>query len=335
MRIALDATYSLGRNLSGVGVYSRQILTRLPQAHPGPSYLFCYRPHRFPILSFSRRTLLWKDWPRNVDLFHALNQRVDSAHHRHVVSTFHDLFVITSSYSTPEFRQRFAQQAREAARRSELIIAVSEFTASQVEGLLGVERSRIRVVHHGVSMPPVRSHAVGKRILFVGAIQKRKNVSRLVEAFAQTPPGWKLTLVGSAGFEAEAILNDIESSPRRADIELPGYVSDATLAELYQSAAVFAFPSLDEGFGMPVLEAMAYGIPVLTCNTSALAEVAGDSALLVDPYRTDDIAHGLNQLIADPSLRASLIQRGHRRAQQFTWEDSVEKTWNVYRELLD
>ena len=353
MRIALDATYSLDRNLSGVGVYSREILTRLPEAHRGPSYVFCYRPHRFarsfhiPLPKDVRRALLWKWWPHNIGVFHGLNQRVDPERRGRVVSTFHDLFVITSDYSSAEFRQRFARQAREAAERSDLIIAVSAFTASQVEELLGVERSRIRVVHHGVSRLPTLQHglnsqahndssphAVSRMILFVGAIQKRKNISRLVEAFSHTPPGWKLTLAGSAGFGAEKILEDIERSPRRADIELPGYVSDGELVALYRRAAVFAFPSLDEGFGMPVLEAMAHGVPVLTSNASALAEIAGDAAFLVDPYRVNAIAEGLNELLSNQTLREALVERGFDRAASFTWEAAVAKTWMVYRELL-
>ncbi len=145
MKIALDATYSLDRNISGVGVYCREILSGLAAAHPEAEYLFCYRPHRY-LRSFSctlprnaRRSLLWSSWPRSADLFHGLNQRIDSRHRR-TVSTFHDLFVLSGEYSTPEFRERFAAQARLAAERSDLIIAVSHFTARQVEQLLRLNR---------------------------------------------------------------------------------------------------------------------------------------------------------------------------------------------------
>ena len=145
MKIGLDATYSLGDNLSGVGVYSNQILSRLPSAHPEAQYVFCYRPHRFlrslktRLPQRSKRALLWKDRPRSVDLFHGLNQRIDSTRFRRVVCTFHDLFVMTGDYSTPEFRSRFTAQARLAAERSDLIIAVSQFTAAR-----GVEALRRR-----------------------------------------------------------------------------------------------------------------------------------------------------------------------------------------------
>lgn len=341
MKIALDATYSLGPNLSGVGVYSRRILHGMPASHPEAKYLFAYRPHRF-FRSFSEtlprnssRRLLSNAWPLSPDLFHGLNQRVDSTRYRRTVSTFHDLFVLTGDYSTPDFRTRFARQAREAAERSDLIIAVSHFTAGQVENLLKVDRSRIRVVRHGASLPNTGSEANREQmILFVGALQRRKNVVRLVEAFEQMEPGWKLVLAGASGFAAEEALQRIEASPRKNDIQVLGYVPDHALEGLYQRAAIFVFPSLDEGFGMPVLDAMARGVPVLTSTVSAMPEVCGDAALLADPHDTTAIAAGLKKLTSDPALRADLTHKGQERSKEFSWEKAVEGTWKVYQELL-
>ncbi len=342
MKIALDATYSVGRNLSGVGVYSEAILSGLAQSHPDTQFLFCYRPHRF-LRSFSaalgqnsRRRLLTKTWTPPADLFHGLNQRIDSPKHRRTVSTFHDLFVMSGDYSTPEFRTRFTDQAYGAAQRSDLIIAVSQFTARQVEQLLKVEPGRIRVIHHGCRRPsePAPAASRERMILFVGALQRRKNVIRLVKAFEQTAPDWRLVLAGSFGFGSEAILSDIQSSSRRADIQVLGYVSGSILEDLYQRASVFAFPSLDEGFGMPLLDAMAHGVPILTSNSSALPEVSGDAALLVDPADVTSIAAGLDRLIHDPELRDQLRQKGLVRCQEFNWEKAVEGTWKVYQELL-
>ena len=344
MHIALDATYSLDRNPSGVGVYSREILFGLARSHAQDQFLFCYRPHRF-LRSF--RDALPRNAARRIlrgapaaDVFHALNQRVD-APGRRTVTTFHDLFVITGEYSTPEFRARFAEQARQAARRSDLIIAVSGFTAGQVEEFLDVEASRIRVIPHGVRVPS-ESATTGKNVsrqnlvLFVGAIQRRKNVARLVRAFERMPASWRLALAGAAdGFGAAEELRAVASSPRTGDIDVLGYVTQTELEALYRRARIFAFPSLDEGFGMPVLEAMANGVPVITSRRSALPEVAGNAAVLVNPEDSEEIAAALVRLASEEALREDLARRGRERALQFSWESVLTKTWEVYRELTD
>ena len=344
MTISLDATYSVGDNLSGVGTYSRELLRGLAAEHPDQKFAFCYRPHRYlrslagPLPANCSRRLLYEPlFPRSREFFHGLNQRVPAIRFRKTVTTFHDLFVLTADYSTPEFKQRFREQARRAAAESDIIITVSEFTATQVEKLLGVERARIHVVHHGanrLAMPgqwPVRENL----ILNVGALQRRKNIARLVEAFERLPRDWKLVLAGSPGFGADDILTRIDSSPRRQEIQVLGYVPAEELGTWYARARIFAFPSLDEGFGMPVLEAMAAGVPVVASNRSALPEVCGDAALLVDPEDSDALYAALARLCSDDQLTQSLIESGRRRAAEFSWKKAVEKTWNVYRELLD
>jgi glycosyltransferase involved in cell wall biosynthesis len=341
LNIALDATYSLDENLSGVGVYSRELLAGLAAAYPECKFRWCYRPHRFrkswgaTFPANVRRGLLQEPFvPRGADLFHGLNQRLPRARLRHAVATFHDLFVLTGEYSTPEFRHRFAEQARHAAAEAEAIITVSEFTARQVQELLGVEHARIHVVHHGITAKSVSTVAREKVILHVGAIQRRKNLARLVDAFERVDPAWRLVLAGSNGYGADEIMRRIESSPARNRIVLPGYVSRTELASWYVRATIFAFPSLDEGFGMPVLEAMAAGVPVLTSNRSALPEVAGDAAILVDPEDKDTLAHALRNLTESEELRADLALRGRARAQKFSWTAAVERTWEVYQSLL-
>ena len=341
MTIALDATYSIGENLSGVGLYSREILFGLAAAHPETRFQFCYRPHRYrraraeAIPANVRRRLLAEPFgPRSADLFHGLNQRLPKMRLRCSVATFHDLFVLTGEYSTPEFRARFAEQARDAAERATALIAVSEFTKRQVVSLLGVAAEKVDVVHHGVRALPHAPAEREKIILNVGAIQARKNIARLVEAFERVNPTWRLVLAGSAGFGAEEILTRIRRSPAADRISVMGYVSPEDLARWYSRASIFAFPSLDEGFGMPVLEAMAAGMPVLTSNRSALPEVAGDAALQVDPFDIGEIADRLRQLTEDSELRADLAHLGGVRASDFTWEKAVRKTWDVYRKVL-
>lgn len=343
MRIALDATYSVDPNPSGIAVYSQELLTGLTRNYPDDEFWFCYR---------------WKQWRRsrggsrapnvhrrllqpplpvfNADLFHALNQRVDRRPARKVISTFHDLFVLTGDYSSPEFRARFSGQARAAADNSDMIIAVSAFTADQVTGLLGVERSRIRVVPHGVNLPAGPISAKRESIILsVGALQLRKNTIGLVQAFERLPEPWRLVLAGSpTGYRAHEILSRIEASPERHRIQVTGYLQQEELDRLYRSAGIFAFPSLDEGFGIPVLEAMAYGIPVVTSNRSALPEVAGGAALLVNPAQTEEIEAALQQLIEDENLRLRLSNTGQTRAALYSWDGAVRKTYAAYQELV-
>jgi glycosyltransferase involved in cell wall biosynthesis len=325
-----------------VGVYSREILYGLAALHPDTPFLWCYRPHRLVRglkssvpRNCARRLLLDSHIP-SCGLFHGLNQRLPLARARRTVVTFHDLFVLTGAYSTSEFRMRFAQQAREAASRADLIICVSAFTASQVEDLLRVDSSRIRVVWHGVHLPPeppVPDELRENLVLHVGAIQTRKNLCRLVEAFETLDAGWRLVLAGSNGFGADKVLQSVAQSPARGRIEVTGYVSDAELRNLYRRARMLAFPSLDEGFGIPVLEAMAHGLPVLTSNGSALREVAGAAAVLVHPERTDEIRAGLLALSSDHALRQRLAASGLQVAQRNPWRVAAESTWRIYDEL--
>jgi len=295
-----------------------------------------WRARREPKPSNVTRRFLADSWGnRSARLFHGLNQRLPRKRFPRQVSTFHDLFVLTGDYSTPEFRERFAAQAREAAAASDLIIAVSKFTASQVEDLLHVPASRIRVIHHGIVPRPLPDLPREKMILCIGAIQRRKNQAALVRAFRAMPSDWRLVLAGSQGYEAAETLREIGNSDQ---IQVTGYIPDAELATLYARASIFAFPSLDEGFGMPILEAMAAGIPVLTSDRSSMPEVvrgaAGDAALLVDPTNDEQIEAKLKELVTNETLRQSLIEKGRARARNFTWEKAVEQTAAVYRELL-
>jgi glycosyltransferase involved in cell wall biosynthesis len=341
-RFCLDVTYTLDPSPSGVALYSRAIAFGIAKAHRDSRFTFYFRPHRY-FKSFSTQL------PPNVSrgfmapmgsLFHGLNQRLPRFHSGLAVATFHDLFVLTGEYSTPEFRARFADQARDAAARADIVIAVSEFTRSQVISLLGVEPARVRVVHHGsraLAFPGTAlpdKTARQKVILNVGAIQKRKNIARLVEAFEAVDAAWRLVLIGSNGYGAAEIHARIAASPARERISVLGYVTPEELAAWYARAMVFAFPSLDEGFGMPLLEAMTAGTPVLTSTRSALPEVAGEAALLADPEDTDALVYALQRLTRDEELRGRLARLGVERARLFTWEKAVDQTWNVYLDLL-
>src|SRR5580698_6966304 len=177
LRIGIDATYTLDRSPSGVSLYSREMVSGLARAHPDSLFTLYFRPHRYfksfksPIPPNATRSL----WAPMGSLFHGLNQRLPRFHSGPAVATFHDLFVLTGEYSTPEFRARFADQARKAASRAHIVIAVSEFTRNQVISLLGVEPKRVRVVHHGIRTLAFPAEAERQKVILnVGAIQKRK-----------------------------------------------------------------------------------------------------------------------------------------------------------------
>ena len=355
MICALDASYSLGREPSGVALYCSRIIQALAQAAPDDRFLLCYRANRFfralrsplPATNCSRR--LMEEFapflpPRDAALFHGLNQRLPRASFRRAVTTFHDLFVISGDYSTPEFRKRFTELARDAARRSDHILAVSRFTAGQIAMYLSYPLDRISVVHHGVdSIPEVsrhdrddflRKHNLEEPfLLHVGAIQQRKNITRLVEAFERLPERYRLVLAGAAGYGAREILDRAGKSPARSRIRMLGYRTRHELNHLYRTAAVLAFPSLEEGFGLPVLEAMSAGLPVVTSHGSALKEVAGDAAVLVDPLDADGLCAALQSALEDSPVRERLIAAGLRRAAAFSWPEAARKTLQVYRGL--
>jgi glycosyltransferase involved in cell wall biosynthesis len=342
LRIALDATYSLGQSLSGVGVYSRELLNGLAVTDFAEGWDWFYRSQRYLRAHLQKlppnvriRRLSSHKGDRTAPLFHGLNQRLPELRFARQVATFHDLFVLSGDYSTPEFRERFAAQARDAASAADLIVAVSAFAASQIEHYLNVPPSRIRVIHHGVLPRPIPADTSREKIILcVGALQKRKNQTALVRAFRAAPPDWTLVLAGSEGYESQTVLREVANSPAHARIHVTGYISDAQIAGWYAKASIFAFPSLDEGFGMPVLEAMAAGIPVIAGNNSSLPEICGQAALLVDPADDEELAHAIRLLAADGDLRMKMIPAGKAHAANFRWRDAVEKTIGVYRELV-
>ena len=340
MRLALDATYSIGDHLTGVGVYCREMLTGVAGLNQPDPVSFLYRPHRW-LRSFqeslpanAHRGLLLETLGPRRQLFHGLNQRLPRRRFRRQVVTFHDLFVLTAEYSTAEFRKRFAAQARHAAASADRVIAVSEFTAGQVRDLLGVPASKVEVIHHGVHPPaPGDPGLRSKVVLHVGSIQTRKNLVRLVTAFAAVPDDWRLVLAGGPGYGAETVYSAIEKSPARARITVTGYVEAEDLPLWYERASVFAFPSLDEGFGLPVLEAMAAGVPVLASNRGALPEVCGDAAVVVDALDTKGLARKLSDLCSDSEYRDQMAGLGRARAGLFPWAQAVSRTQSVYRQL--
>jgi glycosyltransferase involved in cell wall biosynthesis len=174
-------------------------------------------------------------------------------------------------------------------------------------------------------------------VLYVGNIKPHKNVVRLIEAFHALRRGdledIKLVIIGDEISKFPGLRRAVHVHKLHKHVRFLGYLPDDTLAVLYRLASVFVFPSLYEGFGLPPLEAMASGTPVVTSNVSSLPEVAGNAAVLVDPYDTEAIVDGMRRVLTDPALAADLRRRGFVRAREFSWDRSVARTWDVYRDV--
>jgi glycosyltransferase involved in cell wall biosynthesis len=369
--IAIDATYTVDPEPSGIAVYSRRLIESLARLQTSHRFLICYRLSRFgrraaflrlqertatrprstPSPAFSVRLIqkhltFWLPW--QAEVFHSLAQRPPAFHFQKEVVTVLDVFPITGrDYSTPDFQKRFSALLREAVRRAARIITLSKYTADQLAFHCGVVREQIRVIPAGVDLPErvldpqerqrEREQLVGagnEMVLAVGAIQTRKNTLNAVRAVASLPANYKLVLAGGNGYGSEAVYDFIRSSGLESRVKLLGYVTDHRLRLLYQAAGLFLFPSLEEGFGLPVLEAMAHGVPVVASATSSLPEVGGDAALYVDPRNPEDMAEKIRRGIEDADLRTGLTERGLARARLFTWRRTAEQTLQVYDEVF-
>jgi glycosyltransferase involved in cell wall biosynthesis len=236
-------------------------------------------------------------------------------------------------------------------RRAERIAAISSDTKNDIVSYFGVPEHKVDVVpvpanesFHRVEAPELLREVRAKLslpqsyILFVGHLEPRKNLRRLVTAYKilhrQIPDVPPLVILGKESFGFAPILEDARRSGLSHKIHFTGFVSEEDLAAAYTMASMLAFPSLHEGFGVPVLEAMACGVPVLTSNTSALPEVAGEAAMLVDPLDVDSIAQGMATLLREQALCATLVERGMRRVQEYSAERSARLMLDTYERAL-
>ncbi len=355
MRLALDVTYALDPFPSGVARYSDRLVREFA-GQPAMDLTLCARWPRclrlarhFEKLSFTRSCLQEPFnllLPKRVELFHGLNQRLPRYRFHRQVVTVHDVFALSSStYSTPAFQARFSAIIRDAVRRADRIICVSSYTCSRLCELLGVHPERCDVVPHGVDRAWPASLRARKRarelaggepfFLSVGAIQVRKNSLAAVQAFAQIPSrSARLLLAGSAGHGSEAVFDFLRQHNLQGRVHALGFVDEELLAGLYSEATALLFPSLEEGFGFPVLEAMSHGLPVIASNNSAIPEIAGDAAILVDPRDIGAMAQYARRLLEDHVWRQEWIERGVKRAGEFTWARAAALTLESYRRAL-
>lgn len=270
------------------------------------------------------------------------------------VVTIHDLgYLHFPEAHTKQQRLYLRLSTLWSARVASHVIAISQATRDDLLRHTGIDASKISVIYHGLAphFRPVDDSQARSQVqqrygivapgqparpylLYVGTVQPRKNLVRLIEAFSQAHranPDLLLVIAGKRGWLTEAIERRANELGIAEHVRFTGYVEDADLPILLSGALAFALPSLYEGFGMPVLEAMACGTPVLASNTSALPEVAGDAALLVNPTDTTEIAAAIERLANDTALRAELRARGLARVAQFTWERCADQTLDVLR----
>jgi glycosyltransferase involved in cell wall biosynthesis len=295
------------------------------------------------------------DWlSGRVDLYHSPDFVLPPLRHARGVLTVHDLaFLMRPECADARLRAYLEEVVPRSVQRADFIIADSENTRNDLVVLMGVRPSSIAVVPGGVearfepvSDPALLEHARRSLgvdgspfVLAIGVIEPRKNLNRLMDAFGQlkqrgnVPADLKLVLAGGRGWLFDGIYDHHAASPVRDDILLPGFVPDDLLPAVYSAAEVLAFPSLYEGFGLPILEAMACSTPVVASRASCLPEVAEGAALLVDPDHVDDLANALEQALCDTELRERLVTQGRQRAAEYTWQRAAERLLEVYRSL--
>ena len=380
LRVGLSTTTAetalTGGRLDGLGVYSRALLDHLPRAgaevlpfsFPPPgdrSRLTVGRalPLSFPLatvgdlllpssvhLNVSR--LMGKDAPP-LDLFHATDYRIVRMDCP-VVATLHDAVPIAHpEWCKPRLRGLKNWLQVKAARRAQHVITGSHYSIRELVEHFGVDERKISVVHHGVrpewfDAPPAEARDATLAqyglqpgyFLFVGTLQPRKNLGRLLEAYLALPPvlrsARQLVIVGAPGWLSEELVAQVKAARQRGEnvVWLGKLTDDAQLHHLYAGAGAFIFPSLHEGFGLPLVEAFASGVPVATSNATSLPEVAQGAALEFDPLSVPEMTAAMTTLARDEATRNRCIAAGRRRALELTWDEAARRTVAVYHQVL-
>jgi glycosyltransferase involved in cell wall biosynthesis len=367
MRVAIDA-----RKLHdfGIGTYIRNLLRQLARIDRETEYVLLsaqsdldiaaqlgpnFRTVLEPSPNYSLREqihvplLLRRERP---DVFHAPHYVLPPAVPCRSVVTIHDcIHLMFPQYLPNKVAYAYARASMWAAvKRSNCILTVSEASKRDILHFFNVAPEKIVVVYNAIDdhfwlTPPDDEVArVRERyqldhqfVLYVGNIKPHKNLVRLIEAFDELrrtgPEELKLLIIGDEISKLPALRRAVHRHKLHKHVRFVGYVSDGTLRILYRLASLFVFPSLYEGFGLPPLEAMASGTPVVASNQSSLPEVTGDAAVLVDPYDVGSIVDGMRRVLTDPVLAAELRRRGPERAREFSWAQSVEKIRAVYEQV--
>lgn len=284
----------------------------------------------------------------SMDLFHSPDFVLPPTLRARTILTVHDLsFMRVPEYAHPSVREYLMRSVPHSIRRADLVLAVSASTQRDLIELLGVPEERLQVICEGVddhfrlvededALRAVRRrYRLGRPyVLGVGTLEPRKNFAGLVEALARL---WErrhldheLVIVGQRGWLYEPIFERVRSLKVEERVRFLGFAADEDLPAIYTLASCLAYPSFYEGFGLPVLEAMACGTPVVASRASSLPEVAGGAALLVDPHNVEELAEAVDRVLHDEALRAEMRAAGRRQAQGFTWERAARELLAAY-----
>jgi len=356
MLIGIDASRAVVVQRTGTEYYSLQVirhLVRVGSEHRFRLYLRQSAPPGLlpagpnveyrvlgPQRLWTHLGLSWEVARRPPEVLFVPAHVVPIVHPAATVVTVHDLgYRFFPRQHTLGARLYLEASTRFSSRVARLVIADSQVTARDLAREYGVPMAKIRVIYPGLDAGISRASAEARAavceryglprpfILYVGTIQPRKNLVRLVEAFARIAGNWDgldLVLAGKTGWLADGIYRRAQELGLGERVRFPGYVAEEDLPALFSAAQCFVMPSLYEGFGLPVLEAMACGTPVLASDAGSLPEVAGDAALLFPPQDTEALATALHHLLRDPDLRRELVARGYRRCSEFSWERCAE-----------
>jgi glycosyltransferase involved in cell wall biosynthesis len=365
VRILLDYRPAL-RQRTGVGEYVHELARALVASAPEGEFLSLFSSswkdrldrtavpgtghvdRRVPVrvLNFAWHRLAWPPAEhlaqQAIDVVHAAHPLLIPASRAAQIVTVHDLdFLDHPDRTQAEIRRDYGDLAGSHAQRADQIVVVSRHTASEVEHRLGVDRRRISICRPGRPDWPARqTEPATGCVLFLGTLEPRKNLDVLLDAYekliarhstnAHRIPS--LVLAGRATPEADAVVARARRGPLAGHVELPGYIDPDRRRPLYEQALAFVLPSYTEGFGMPALEAMTLGVPVIAANRGALPEVIGDAGRLFDPVDSEALASHLHDVLGDPGLRARMRDAGWAQSRQFTWSDTasgVREAWTL------
>lgn len=284
-------------------------------------------------------------WQNKIDVFHAPANVLPFIFLRPLVLTIHDYCAFTVPELIPSvLRYYWKITLKLSARRAHFIISVSQSAKEAIANYLNVSKKKIKVIYHGseqllLKTVPTQNKHNGDipYILWVGKMYTHKNLVRLLHAYNKLIKTkhikHQLVICGMKSWGYTCFAKTVKELNLQHKIVFKGYIPHSELKPIYTNASLFVFPSLIETFGLPILEAMSCGIPVITSNYGAMAEVAGDAALSVDPYNIDEIAEAMYKVLTDQKLKEDLIKKGLERAKQFSWEKTAKETLEVYKEV--